>query len=469
MRRGRIAAAATALMLLLGGCGSDAPGEKKPAAESMRQEKILIDDAALLADKTEMMKEFYAYNKALLERTDIDFRVVTTLSDEPIDLFANKTFTRLQKTSRSQSGKALLLVINPIQDKVRLEVSQALEPVYTDALVSYVERKGMVPYFRDNRVADGAFMMMELIKDRAFDALKGKEFIPPMQSRSVGAGAKSEAKIGQKDPNAKRGEQVAAESGDTPERVLRKYLQVLKNHNRNPDLEIYSKATREFFRKWTVTEINMNNEVRFLSPCIDRQQTLFAPDGRHAVRLVLPPDKHRTCSPYYFLKEDGKWRLDIATMAKSLRFNQTMEWHFDLEKRLEGEGLHYAFAFDGYWFDRNGFPHTPDPKEKKPDDARWGFQCKPWYRPGEDPGKLTRCWIALVWPGSPAQVRMGMEVYDYIYAVGEGAERIENVSYRDFMKYMAAVPSGETAIVEVERYRRGEDHPHRLIRRGVAP
>jgi uncharacterized protein len=472
MHKRRFVAGLALLIILLAGCGSrekEASGMEQSAMETMRQEEILIDDAALLADKSELMKEFYAYNKALLERSDIDFRVVTTLSDEPIDRFTHRTFTRLQKASRSRSGKALLLVINPVQDRVRLEVSQALEPIYTDAMVSYVERKGMVPYFRDNRVAEGAFMMMELIKDRAFDALKGKEFTPPMQSRSVGAGAKTSAKIGQKDPEAKRGPQVAAQSGDTPAQVMRKYLRVLKSHNRNPDLEIYSKATREFFRRRTITEINMDNEIRFLDPCLDKQQTLISPDGHHAVQLVRPPDKHRTCPPYYLVKEEGKWRLDFATMTESLRFDQNMRWYFDKKRRLEGEGIYYAFAFDGYRLDRYGGPHTVSEKEKKPDDLRWGFQCKSWYRPGEDPKELTRCWIARTWPGSPAQVRLGMEVYDYIYAVGEGADRIENVSYRDFMNYMAAVPAGQIATVEVERYRKGEKYPYRVIRRGVAP
>ena len=466
----REAALSCLVILTLGtGCGDSASKTEATQTGVKSEQKILIDDAAILGDDPKFVKAFHDYNEALLKDFDIDFRVVTTLSEEEIDRFAFKQFAQLQKKSRSRSGKALLLVINPIQDKVRLEVSQALEPVYTDALVSYVERKGMVPYFRDDKVADGAFMMMELIRDRAYEAQKGKEFIPPMQSRSMGGGAKTEAKIGRQDPDAKKGAQVEAREGEDPKAVMQRYIQALKSHNTNPRLDIYTDATKRFFEKWTVTEINQDHEVHNLAPCLDLQEILYDRDRTHAVLAVRPYDKHRKCSPYFFKKEEGKWKLDIASMAQMLRFNKDMQWHFDTKKRLEGEGIYYAFAFDGYWLDKYGYPHSVSEKEKKPEDARWGFKCQPWYRPGEDPKELTRCWISLVWPGSPAQVRMGLDYYDYIYAVGEGADRIENVSYKGFMEYMAGVPSGEIATVEVERYRKGEKYPSRVIRRGVAP
>ncbi len=461
---------ATVFLLLSVGCGkNDSQDENRADAQkTMQKTKILIDDAALLGEDPKFMKDFYEFNRDLLRRYDIDFRVVTTLSEENIDLQANRLFNRLQQESRSHSGKALLLLINPLQDKVRLEVSQALEPIYTDAFVSYLERKGMVPYFRDDKVADGAFMMMELIHDRANDAQADKEFVPPMASRSIGGGAKSAARIGETDPEAKKGAPIDVRTGESPEKVLRKYLQALKTHNRNPDLEIYTKATRDFFRKHTVTTINQENEVRFLAPCLPKQTTLYGDDGEHAVIAALPYDKHRTCSPYFFKKEGGKWRLDIATMARMLRFNTQMAFHFDPRERLQGEGIYYAYAFDGYAFDANGYPYTP--REKMPEDARWGFRCGTWFYPRDrenvkrEPKKYYRCGIVKVWRGSPAEVRLGLRPGDYIYAVGEGASRIDNATYVQFMDYMKQVPSGARASVTVR-----VNHREEIVRRGIAP
>ncbi|ADV46921.1 TPM domain-containing protein [Nitratifractor salsuginis] len=431
------------------GCQNQAENSRSVASQAPAAQ-IIYDDAAVLLDNDRFVREFTRYNRWLKKRYDIDFRVVTTIDDGDIDLYANRRFNTLMKESRSHSGKALLLVINPVQDKVRLEVSEALEPIFTDAFVSYIERKGFIPYFRDQSIAEGVFMAMELIKDRLNDAAAGKEFLPPMKTKSIGGGAKNKAHIGQKDPHAKEGAQVTVKAAEPPKAVLKRYLnEVLKKHNKNPDLDIYTEASRKFFHHWTVTEVNQNNEVRFLSPCIDRMETLYNPDRTHAVLAVLPYDKNRKCSPYFFRKEEGKWRLDIATMAQVLHFNTQMQWHFDTAKRLQGEGIYYAYAFDGYGIGRNGYLYTPD--KPKPKDTRWGFWVRGYYHPG-DRREDVRAWIRYVWPGSPAQVRLGLERGDKIYAVGEGPTRIENATHRQFMDYMKNIPSGEIATVVVEHY-----------------
>jgi uncharacterized protein len=396
------------------------------------------------------MKDFADYNKWMQKRYDIDFRAVTTMDEGDVNLFANKRFNTLQTHSRSHSGKAMLLVLNTLQDKVRLEVSEALEPVFTDAFVSYLQRQGVVPYLRDGKIADGIFMAMELIRDRLGEAEAGKEFMPPMQSRSIGAGAKTDALIGKKDLNAKHGDNVTASSDSDPKSVLRYYISdVLKKHNTNPDLDIYTDATKDFFKHWTVTTINQDHEVYNLAACTERMQTLYGDDGAHAVLAVLPYDKNRKCAPYFFKKEQGKWKLDIATMAKILRFNANMQFHFDIQKRLQGEAIYYAYAFDGYTLGQNGYLFTP--KKKKPKDTRWGYKVKGYFHPG-DSRKDVRAWISYIWQGSPAEIRLGLEQVDKIYAVGEGTTRIENVTYKQFMEYMKNIPSGEIATVVIEHY-----------------
>lgn len=462
-------AAALSGMLMISGCDSKTEAAQKPKTE---QNRIIIDDAYVLLDNDKLMKMYREYNEGLLKDYDIDFRVITTSSDEDIDLFANKAFATLQQKSRSRSGKALLLLVNTMQDKVRLEVSAALEPVYTDAFVSYVERKGMVPYLREYKIADGVYMMTELVHDRATEAHQGKEWMPPMESKSIGGGAKSKAYIGMVDPDAKKGTQVLARSGDDPKAVLQKYIEALKAHNKNPNLDIYTDATKAFFPKWTVTDINQNHEVENISKCLNLHETLYDNDDTHAVLAVIPYDKHRTCSPYFFKKEEGKWKLDIATMAQTLRFNAQMQWHFDMSKRLEKEGMYYAYAFDGYGFDKHGYPFVPDhPME---DGMRWGYQCNGWFKPEEaelyrqNQEKYIRCWINKYWNGSPAEVRLGLDVYDYVIGVGEGINE-KDANYKIFMSYMKQIPSGEVATVIVNHYDRDTKQTTRVVRRGIAP
>jgi uncharacterized protein len=431
-----------ALVLFFAGCES-----KEEEIKQNSIEQIIIDEAYVVLDKPEVMKQYRDFNQHLLDSFDIDFRTITTTTNEDIDLFANSKFNKLQQKSRSQTGKAILMVINTSQDKVRLEVSMALEPMYTDAFISYIERKGFVPYFRNDTIADAIYMAASLISDRANDAKNGKEFMPQMQSKSIGAGAKTEALIGKKNYDKKEGVNVISLTTDTPIDILKKYLSSVKAHNTNPNLDIYTETTKSFFAGHTVTEINQNNGVRFLAPCMDSKQVKYASDGNHAV-LMNDPVNQRTCTPHFFKKEQGLWKLDIATMAKVFRFNTTMMWHFDMDSKYEFTD-NYDFAFKGLYFDNNGYPHIYVKKKSTPK-YRWGYTCYAFYRP-DDPNKTLRCGISIAYRGSPASENLGFIGRDTVIAVGEGAEKINDVSFDDFMDYMNTMPTSKKAIVTVKR------------------
>jgi uncharacterized protein len=425
-------------VMMIAGCS----GDKKNT--NAQHDKIIIDDAGILSAHPEIIEQYRSYNEKFLENFDIDFRVITTSSAENINSFSNAAFAPFQQESRSKSGKALLLVINTRLDETRLEVSMALEPIYTDAFVSYIERKGMVPYFRDMRLEEGVYMMTELVRDRAVEAKQGNEFMPPMESRSLGGGARNEAKIGQVDQTTKQGEDIFAEATDTPEDILAKHLAGLKSHNKNPNLDIFSEATRIFFKKLTVTDINMSNEYRFVSQCQDGN-VIYADDDMHAV--LLHPIEQRTCVPYLFVKEQGKWRLDIATMAKVIRFNTEMNWHFSLKDR-EIHGIPYEFVFGGFNYDQNGFPFNSYDK------PRWGFRCSDYSLPGEQPEKIL-CLVSWLAENGAAKNVLGLQLNDIISGVGDGKYHTENPDIDGVMSYFSEIPSGERATVIVDRKKGG--------------
>jgi uncharacterized protein len=441
------------LVLLLSLCASCShEQEKEEKAVGGRQEYIIIDDAEVLQDKAQLMHQYTAYNAQMLKDFDIDFRVITTKSSQDINSYANKAFERLQSKSRSQTGKALLMVVNVAADQVRLEVSMALEPIYTDAFVAYTERKGLVPYFRNSRIADGIYMMTELVYDRAVEAEQGNEFMPPMESQSIGGGAKTAAQIGQKDPDAQKGSQVYPDPDDTPENIMDKYLAVLKEHNKNPDLAIYTDATKQFYRNRTRTDINQDNEYRFMQQCNKDKKLLYSPDRAYAV-LMNDPVQRRTCAPYFFKKEDNTWKLDIAVMAKVIRFNYEMKWHFDMQKKKE-HLKPYAFAFNGLTYDKNGFPYVKQRKAAKK--LRWGFGCDEWYRPGER--EKIRCRINMLTPDGAAKNQLGLHMHDKIIGIGKGTDPVDDPTLDEFMAYMKNTPAGKqvTVLVERDRGRREE-------------
>jgi uncharacterized protein len=308
----------------------------------------LVDDAAELM--TPEQRAFVAeYHDHLLADHDIDYRVVTATDTDDINLYSVRRFEALAGQSRSETGRALLLVVDPEQDLVRLEVSFALEGVFPDAFVAYVEQRQMVPFFRDERVADGILATTELIITRAQRAAADAGFDgEAWTTGSGGAGATAKANIGAGAEAARPASVQAVSPGRTPETTLKAYFAAMQTHDRSPDLAIYTAATRDMLRQWTMTPAQMDNVVRTYRRC-HAEPARTGPDGRGAV--IRYPIKERACAPWFFQRIGPDWQLDLTMMQRAIRFGRSNAWRFDMAVEHA-----YRFAFTDWTFDRHGFP-----------------------------------------------------------------------------------------------------------------
>ena len=308
-----------------------------------------VDDRAALLDADDRAR-IETFHRLLLEDHGIDYRVVTVNETGPIERFAVEAFEALEVGTLSPSGRGLLLVIDPVADRVRLEVSAALEGVYVDAFVAYLEQRQMVPFFRRERVADGILATTELIVTRAQNAERNAGFDDePWAAFTTGAGATSDARLGQGDDGAWRSGLTDIDvQDDTPGAVVAAYLAAMDARNANPELPIYSTATRTMLAGWTVTPAQMDNIVATYARCDAESPRL---EGTRAV-LRYPPAE-RACAPWFLVREEGRWRLDLTMMQSAIRFGRSNAWHF-----ARGAEHPYRFAFTDWSFDRNGFPRT---------------------------------------------------------------------------------------------------------------
>lgn len=305
----------------------------------------VADHADLLAeDDTDRIARFHDY---LLEDHDIDYRILVAPNIDDINQFAARYFSERRVGAASNSGRGLLLVLDPETDEVRLEVSYALEATYTDAFVAYVEHRQMTEFFASNRIADGILATTELLITRATNAANGLD--PSTEgwaAASGGGGARVDARIGE-GPAARRQDDADAGEGASPRAVLERYRQAMRDRNNNPDLSIYSKQTRDMLGQRVMTTAQMDAVADSLGNC--RGETLFRQDDHAVLRY---PIEARTCAPYFFLREDGQWRLDFTVMIDAIRFGRNNEWRL-----VPGYTGPYSFAFSDLRFDRNGYPY----------------------------------------------------------------------------------------------------------------
>jgi uncharacterized membrane protein YgcG len=83
--------------------------------------EVVVDRASLM---TPAERDFIArYHRRLLADHDIDYRVLTASDLGDINAFSHQAFASLQAGRNSATGRGLLLVIDPSEDRVRLEVT----------------------------------------------------------------------------------------------------------------------------------------------------------------------------------------------------------------------------------------------------------------------------------------------------------------------------------------------------------
>ncbi len=326
----------TLLLLLVSGCSGDTP--------------LLYDEAGLFTD--EQRHRLVEYHRYLLQDHDIDYRILTTRHSGDINRYANERYRALGVGSQSGSGRGLLLVIDPSQNRARLEVSMGLEGIFVDALVAYLEREQMRPFFRANRVADGILATSELLITRAQNAKANTGFYGEVwHADSAGAGASIEADIGS---GYRRPGNPADDvpPGETPAETVTAYIEAMREHNLRPDLSLYTAATRAMLADWVVTTAQADNVVRTQQQCT-AEPARIGPNGRLAV--IRYPIEQRQCAPWFLRFEQGAWRLDLNAMQQAIRFGRSNAWH------MAHAGIHpYRFAFNDWRFDQNGYPITSD-------------------------------------------------------------------------------------------------------------
>ncbi len=309
----------------------------------------LIEDNAHVfkQDETDYILEYHAM---LLDRFDLDYRIITVNGQDNINRYAAEVFNERKIGEKSRNKRGLLLVIDVKNNQVRLEVSASLESVYTDAFVAYLENRQMIQFFKVGRIADGIFATSEIIRIRAIDAQKGHEFDDSKFAGSIGGGATTGAQIGAGKDTSFQEDQPEVLAADTPEETLRRYLRALENRNGRDDLDAFTPDTRKFMATMLSTPAQMDNSYKRYKTC-KAERVTYNEDKTRAV--LFHPLERRDCDPFLFEKgEDRKWRLDLKALGLGTNHTFGNIWYVHFGRQEESGFWKYFFGFKHVWFNR---------------------------------------------------------------------------------------------------------------------
>lgn len=389
--------------------------------------RLVDDQAGLLTIEDE--KYIGEYHQMLLRRFDMDYRVFTANNLEDINQFTWKTFQEEEVGRHSKTGKGMLLVIDPVKDQLRIEVSGNLESVYTDAFISYLEHRQMVPFFNLGRVDDGIFATSELIRTRAIQAQEGIEFDPSSVRDSTGGGASAKAGIDAgRDLTFVEGKPDVL-AADTPEETLQRFFNSMMQRNGRWDLDIFTDETKTHMQKMVGSAAQMDNTIKRYRRCV-AEHVIYDQAGTRAV--LNHALSNRGCDPFLFEKGvDGKWRLDLKTLGNALGHTFGNVWYLHYG-RYEMSGIaKYNFGFKhlnfvrpgGEQFEHQGIPYyrsygmgltyTPEGTVIRSFPKQGGFMEKQGFKKGD----VIIQWESIEMPGQRTissrmeKVRPGLDIY----------------------------------------------------------
>ena len=313
-----------------------------------------VSDQAGILSKTEKA-HITQLSRALLRDLDIHIMaVVLKKSPEDIDNKAVQLFQENGVGRTTHGAKGVLFLIDPLGKQVRIEIGYDLEPIFTDGFTGYIERRQMVPFFQANKVGPGIEATVELLVGKALGKIEPSIYAAQNDEQqtggflSGGGGSRVNVDIGSKAVEKKASPlskkyQAQLSVKDT----LDKYIEVLRLHIKDPELDIYTPETKTFFSNWVVTDAQQDNERQIIEDAMPTAE-IFTRDNLAVVRFS--PDLRRA-SPFFLQKGSRGWMLDFASMSKLVGFNHKNQWHFRQKDNK------YMFGFKALFFDKNGFPH----------------------------------------------------------------------------------------------------------------
>ena len=296
----------------------------------MSSETRIFDNAFLIKDKSSLNDHL----KTLYSLADIDMVVVTVpdLQGNDIDDVANKLLSNWKIGENTSGHKGILFILSVEEELVRFEIGYDLEWIYPDSFVGYIEREQMAPYFQSGRIQTGIAATLEMIIARANEEISANTYDPgenidnlsdDYYSGGAGATANVQVKAITIPDKADYPDDIKSLfiPQQTPEDAFLLNIEKCRRHIRGYNFDLYTNETREISKDWAFTKAQMDNEVR------DTRGKTFKVFTKGELAIIVFEPKFRNCPPFYLIKIDRGWQLDIATMSRTIHFDMRNRAH----------------------------------------------------------------------------------------------------------------------------------------------
>jgi hypothetical protein len=256
--------------------------------------------------------------RLLKAELNVDARVlfVTPAADESFAEFGARSFESLAETGFGPGARGLLLLVDVVNGRSRIEMGYALEPHLLDAMAGALARQHLVPAEMD-RLSLDLRLILRVVRLRMRSALLAGTYSTALNLDAAGhygaGGAGASATLDEPlatlptplDPSARLAYAAAASVRETYDR----YLDWLQHGGFDLSVGIFSADTRALLSQWRPTPVYLDLMTRSHRPgrvaVIEREQLAML----YSVSDPLAP-------PHFFQRGTDGWQIDLAARER---------------------------------------------------------------------------------------------------------------------------------------------------------
>jgi uncharacterized membrane protein YgcG len=268
------------------------------------------------------LPRFEQYMGWIMRESGVDVRFVflSDIGGQSIETLAADLMDQLQIGGRTGQERGLLLLYDMQGQRLKLEVGYGLEAWFPDAFVSYLVQDHARMFFSSGDISLGLRLMLRLLQHRIREAVMGNDFDPralakvrPLTHLSGGAGVSAVVGIGEGSGTAPVAESVdlqAFAAGDSPADAYYRYLEWLSRWPLNPQVDLLTPDSRSYMASMRVSPAYA--EFILLAEYGKRFKVVERDDLALLYFTGTP-----FVSPHFFVRQDGRWRIDLAAEVRN--------------------------------------------------------------------------------------------------------------------------------------------------------
>lgn len=253
-------------------------------------------------------------------------------------------------------GRHGLLVVYDVEGKrLRIEVGPGLEGVFPDGLVGYLMRENAASFFSGAEPELGLRTTLRIIQLRMRMAALGEDYDPGVMSlitdsvrlaagggasASAGSGLTSPGFLGRRSTPAERARYGAQ---PTPELVHQRYIEWLRNGQKQLDVEMFTPETRTWLRTVTLTRA-YNDAILMLE--YGQTYEIEERDTRAMLYFTSTP----FVSPHYYRRTPAGWQMDLVADAMNSREHSGDRWTYFVIRSDDDYTHVFADMMDDYGY-----------------------------------------------------------------------------------------------------------------------